>query len=164
MREMLRGQGQVEFSGAPLFGVCVCEPGLTPPLLAPGLCIFSDPGTLFLWIYWPSFNSASSSHGDAQHRAALNTYLSLAASVLTTVTVSSVIHKKGKLDMVSRGLWEGGGGGCSSYCCALLTPQRGRQLLDRHTQTWMLSTGRAVPAECPCPSRSLKCYEPTSAS
>lgn len=84
------------------------EPGLTLPLLAPGLCIFSNPGTLFLWIYWPSFNSASSFHGDAQHRAALNTYLSLAASVLTTVTVSSVINKKGKLDMVSRGLCGGG--------------------------------------------------------
>lgn len=69
----------------------------------------SDPGTLFLWIYWPSFNSASSFHGDSQHRAALNTYLSLAASVLTTVAVSSIIHKKGKLDMVSRGGLLGGG-------------------------------------------------------
>lgn len=86
----------------PLCGVC--DPGLTP-LLASGLCIFSDAGTLFLWIYWPSFNSASSFHGDSQHRAALNTYLSLVASVLTTVTVSSIIHKTGKLDMVSKGLW-----------------------------------------------------------
>ncbi|XP_021502717.1 ammonium transporter Rh type C [Meriones unguiculatus] len=62
--------------------------------------LFAMIGTLFLWVYWPSFNSASSAHGDTQHRAALNTYLSLAASVLTTVAVSSVVHKKGKLDMV----------------------------------------------------------------
>ncbi|XP_057612374.1 ammonium transporter Rh type C isoform X2 [Chionomys nivalis] len=61
--------------------------------------LFAMIGTLFLWIYWPSFNSASCSHGDTQHRAALNTYLSLAASVLTTVAVSSIIHKKGRLDM-----------------------------------------------------------------
>ncbi|CAJ0943935.1 unnamed protein product [Ranitomeya imitator] len=57
-------------------------------------------GTLFLWMFWPSFNSAISHHGDAQHRAAINTYCSLAASVLTTVAISSVVNKKGKIDMV----------------------------------------------------------------
>lgn len=68
--------------------------------LCPLACM-SDPGTLFLWMYWPSFNSAISSHGDAQHRAAINTYCSLAASVLTSVALSSALNKKGKLDMVS---------------------------------------------------------------
>ncbi|KAM4831077.1 ammonium transporter Rh type C [Urocitellus parryii] len=62
--------------------------------------LFSMIGTLFLWIFWPSFNSAMSYHGDAQHRAALNTYCSLAASVLTSVAMSSALNKKGKLDMV----------------------------------------------------------------
>nr|XP_008537139.1 PREDICTED: ammonium transporter Rh type C isoform X2 [Equus przewalskii] len=62
--------------------------------------LFAMIGTLFLWIYWPSFNSAVSSHGDAQHRAAINTYCSLAACVLTSVALSSALHKKGKLDMV----------------------------------------------------------------
>ncbi|NP_001076198.1 ammonium transporter Rh type C [Oryctolagus cuniculus] len=62
--------------------------------------LFAMIGTLFLWIYWPSFNSAMSNYGDAQHRAAINTYCSLAASVLTSVAMSSVLHKKGKLDMV----------------------------------------------------------------
>eukprot|EP00069_Balaena_mysticetus_P001735 bmy_15708T0 len=51
-------------------------------------------------MYWPSFNSAVSNHGDAQHRAAINTYCSLAACVLTAVALSSILHKKGKLDMV----------------------------------------------------------------
>lgn len=54
-------------------------------------------------MYWPSFNSAVSNHGDAQHRAVINTYCSLAACVLTAVALSSVLHKKGKLDMVSVG-------------------------------------------------------------
>lgn len=54
-------------------------------------------------MYWPSFNSAVSNHGDAQHRAAINTYCSLAACVLTAVALSSALHKKGKLDMVSSG-------------------------------------------------------------
>ncbi|XP_057576074.1 ammonium transporter Rh type C isoform X2 [Hippopotamus amphibius kiboko] len=62
--------------------------------------LFAMIGTLFLWMYWPSFNSAVSKHGDAQHRAAINTYCSLAASVLTAVALSSALHKKGKLDMV----------------------------------------------------------------
>ncbi|XP_015274733.1 PREDICTED: ammonium transporter Rh type C [Gekko japonicus] len=62
--------------------------------------LFSMIGTLFLWMYWPSFNSAISNHGDAQHRAAINTYCSLAACVLTTVAFSSVLEKKGRLNMV----------------------------------------------------------------
>lgn len=57
-------------------------------------------GTLFLWLFWPSFNSAISDHGDGQHRAAINTYLSLAATVLTTIAISSLFQKHGKLDMV----------------------------------------------------------------
>ena len=36
-------------------------------------------GTLFLWIYWPSFNSVLA-NGTGQERAILNTYLSLAAA------------------------------------------------------------------------------------
>lgn len=62
-------------------------------------------------MYWPSFNSAVSNHGDAQHRAAINTYCSLAACVLTAVALSSALHKKGKLDMVSEGAGTAGGPG-----------------------------------------------------
>ncbi|XP_044521382.1 ammonium transporter Rh type C [Gracilinanus agilis] len=62
--------------------------------------LFAMIGTLFLWMYWPSFNSAVSNHGDAQHRAAINTYCSLAACVLTSVALSSALQRKGKLDMV----------------------------------------------------------------
>lgn len=57
-------------------------------------------GTLFLWMFWPSFNSAITDHGDGQHRAAINTYLALASTVLTTVAISSLFQKHGKLDMV----------------------------------------------------------------
>ncbi|CAI9157639.1 unnamed protein product [Rangifer tarandus platyrhynchus] len=62
--------------------------------------LFAMIGTLFLWMYWPSFNSAISNHGDAQHRAVINTYCSLAACVLTSMALSSALHRKGKLDMV----------------------------------------------------------------
>ncbi|XP_020481324.1 rh family, C glycoprotein a [Labrus bergylta] len=62
--------------------------------------VFAMIGTLFLWMFWPSFNSAITDHGDGQHRAAINTYLALASSVLTAVAISSMSQKKGKLDMV----------------------------------------------------------------
>ncbi|KAF7224712.1 ammonium transporter Rh type C-like 2 isoform X1 [Nothobranchius furzeri] len=62
--------------------------------------VFAMIGTLFLWMFWPSFNSAIAGHGDGQHRAFINTYLSLAATVLTTFALSSLFQKHGKLDMV----------------------------------------------------------------
>ncbi|XP_041853922.1 ammonium transporter Rh type C-like 2 [Melanotaenia boesemani] len=62
--------------------------------------VFAMIGTLFLWMFWPSFNSAIAGHGDGQHRAAINTYLALASTVLTTVAISSLFQKHGKLDMV----------------------------------------------------------------
>ena len=57
-------------------------------------------GTLFLWVFWPSFNAALAP-GDDQHRAVINTYFSLAACVVTTVAMSVWLNKNSKLDMVS---------------------------------------------------------------
>ncbi|XP_049456907.1 rh family, C glycoprotein a [Epinephelus fuscoguttatus] len=62
--------------------------------------VFAMIGTLFLWMFWPSFNSAITDHGDGQHRTAINTYLALASCVLTTVAISSMSDKRGNLDMV----------------------------------------------------------------
>ncbi|XP_030645751.1 ammonium transporter Rh type C-like 2 isoform X1 [Chanos chanos] len=62
--------------------------------------VFAMIGTLFLWMFWPSFNSAITDHGDGQHRAAINTYLCLASCVLTTFAISSLFEKTGKVDMV----------------------------------------------------------------
>ncbi|XP_026167911.1 ammonium transporter Rh type C-like 2 [Mastacembelus armatus] len=62
--------------------------------------VFAMIGTLFLWMFWPSFNSAIANHGDGQHRAAINTYLALASTVLTAMAISSLFQKHGKLDMV----------------------------------------------------------------
>lgn len=67
-------------------------------------------------MYWPSFNSAISNHGDAQHRAVINTYCSLAACVLTSMALSSALHRKGKLDMVSGVGRANLGGSCGHNC------------------------------------------------
>ncbi|XP_072132552.1 ammonium transporter Rh type B [Mobula birostris] len=62
--------------------------------------LFAMIGAIYLWMFWPSFNSAVTSLGSAQHRTALNTYYSLAACTLSTFAVSSIVHGEGKLDMV----------------------------------------------------------------
>ncbi|NXY51079.1 RHBG protein, partial [Ceuthmochares aereus] len=54
-------------------------------------------GTLILWVFWPSFVAVLCQPGDAQHRAILNTFLAMSASAVTTVVVSSLLDKDGKL-------------------------------------------------------------------
>lgn len=51
-------------------------------------------------MFWPSFNSAITAHGDDQHRTAMNTYYSLAACTLSTYGMSALTAHDGKLDMV----------------------------------------------------------------
>uniref|UniRef100_A0A480M0K1 Ammonium transporter Rh type B n=1 Tax=Sus scrofa TaxID=9823 RepID=A0A480M0K1_PIG len=62
--------------------------------------LFAMIGTIFLWIFWPSFNSAPTPLGDGQHRTALNTYYSLTASTLSTFALSALVGRDGRLDMV----------------------------------------------------------------
>uniref|UniRef100_A0A673HV15 Ammonium transporter Rh type A n=2 Tax=Sinocyclocheilus rhinocerous TaxID=307959 RepID=A0A673HV15_9TELE len=62
--------------------------------------LFAMIGTVYLWMFWPSFNSAIAEPGDPQLRAVINTYFSLAACALAAYATSSLVEKKGKLDMV----------------------------------------------------------------
>uniref|UniRef100_A0A8D1DZD8 Ammonium transporter Rh type A n=1 Tax=Sus scrofa TaxID=9823 RepID=A0A8D1DZD8_PIG len=62
--------------------------------------LFAMIGTLFLWIFWPSFNSAIATPGDTQSRAIVNTYFSLAACVVTAYACSSLLEQNGKLNIV----------------------------------------------------------------
>ncbi|KAK4300274.1 hypothetical protein Pmani_027518 [Petrolisthes manimaculis] len=61
--------------------------------------LFAMLGTVFLWLYWPSFNAAAAP-GDDQHRAIINTYISLVACCFTTFALSSILQKEKKFDMV----------------------------------------------------------------
>ncbi|KAK1170320.1 ammonium transporter Rh type A-like [Acipenser oxyrinchus oxyrinchus] len=62
--------------------------------------LFAMIGTIFLWMFWPSFNSAIADEGEDQYRAVVNTYFSLAACVVAAYAISSFVEHKGKLDMV----------------------------------------------------------------
>lgn len=57
-------------------------------------------GTVFLWIYWPSFNSVLVSQAADQQRTVINTYFSLVGSCVTTFAISGAVDKERKLDMV----------------------------------------------------------------
>ncbi|XP_064267721.1 ammonium transporter Rh type A isoform X1 [Passer domesticus] len=59
--------------------------------------MFAMIGTLFLWLFWPSFNSAIA---EDQVTAIINTYYSLAACTVVTFALSSLVDKRGKFSMV----------------------------------------------------------------
>ncbi|NXS98999.1 RHBGB protein, partial [Jacana jacana] len=62
--------------------------------------VFSVAGTIYLWIFWPSFTSSTTVPNDAQPWAVLNTYFSLGASTLATFVLSPLLYKESTLQMV----------------------------------------------------------------
>ena len=62
--------------------------------------LFAMIGTLFLWLFWPSFNGALAA-GNAQYRAVINTYFAMTAGVLSTFIFSILFDAKRKVTMVS---------------------------------------------------------------
>ncbi|XP_077261192.1 rhesus blood group-associated glycoprotein Rh50 isoform X4 [Temnothorax americanus] len=61
--------------------------------------VFAMIGTVFLWLFWPSFNGAALT-GDDQQRAIINTLLSISASCVITFAVSALVSKDNKFNMV----------------------------------------------------------------
>ncbi|CAH2009113.1 unnamed protein product [Acanthoscelides obtectus] len=61
--------------------------------------LFAMIGTLFLWLYWPSFNAVDLT-GAEQQRAIINTYLSLAACCVLSFACSILTDNDKKLDMM----------------------------------------------------------------
>ncbi|NXP12403.1 RHAG protein, partial [Thinocorus orbignyianus] len=62
--------------------------------------MFAMIGTLFLWLFWPSFNSAIALEMAEQMKAIVNTYYSLAACAVVTFALSSLVDQRGKFSMV----------------------------------------------------------------
>ncbi|XP_053680936.1 ammonium transporter Rh type A [Anopheles nili] len=79
-------------------------------------------GTIFLWIFWPSFNSALVDGAD-QERAIINTYLSLAGATVATFVLSALVSHEHKLDMVHvQNSTLAGGVAVGSICNLLIHP------------------------------------------
>ncbi|XP_062977103.1 ammonium transporter Rh type A-like [Elgaria multicarinata webbii] len=77
-------------------GLQLGHPKETPSYISDLLSLV---GTMFLWVFWPSFVAVLAQPGHAQHRAVLHTWITLSASALTSFATSSLLEKKGKLNM-----------------------------------------------------------------
>ncbi|KAM3933486.1 RH-like protein isoform 2-T2 [Leptodactylus fuscus] len=63
--------------------------------------LFSILGTLFLWMFWPSFNSLMLTEPPHVRNAVYNTVFTLATSTVTVFSVSLLLNQKGKLKMIN---------------------------------------------------------------
>ena len=81
---------------------------------------FAMIGTLFLWLFWPSFNAAYFPENAFQRVLTIsNTIISLTGSCLTAFVVSILIRKRLNMDDVLNGTLAGGVAiGASSSVCA----------------------------------------------
>jgi len=61
--------------------------------------LFAMIGTIFLWMYWPSFNGALAV-GTNQHRAVINTILALSGSCVSAFLASYALRRERKFNMV----------------------------------------------------------------
>jgi len=61
--------------------------------------LFAMIGTLFLWMFWPSFNGALAV-GNAQHRVVINTVLALTNSCVSSIIFSKLLRPGHRLSMV----------------------------------------------------------------
>lgn len=61
--------------------------------------VFAMIGTLFLWMYWPSFNGALTSE-ERQMRVCINTVLSLCGSCVAAFIFSHILRREGRFNMV----------------------------------------------------------------
>ncbi|TKR88014.1 hypothetical protein L596_012323 [Steinernema carpocapsae] len=62
--------------------------------------LFSMIGTMFLWIFFPSFNAAVQQPEDARHRAIMNTYLAMSSCTMVTFIISSLADSLGRFNML----------------------------------------------------------------
>ncbi|NWT60956.1 RHL protein, partial [Erythrocercus mccallii] len=71
-------------------------PGLDKSRSSPKSELFSMLGTVFVWVFWPSFNSILAV---SKRKAVLNTYLALAVSAVAAFMLSALTSKDGKFRM-----------------------------------------------------------------
>ncbi|KAI1231143.1 hypothetical protein IHE44_0008076, partial [Lamprotornis superbus] len=71
-------------------------PGLDKNRSTPKSELFSVLGTVFVWMFWPSFNSVLA---ESKSQAVLSTYLALAVSAVAAFMLSALTSKDGKFRM-----------------------------------------------------------------
>jgi len=75
-------------------------------------------GSIFLWMFWPSFNGALA-EGTTQHRIMVNTTLAIVGSVLSACMTSRILFGKLDMEIVLNATLAGGvavGSSCDMVC------------------------------------------------
>lgn len=72
--------------------------GVKQPETSHKNALFAMVGTVFLWMYWPSFNAGALANPEDQVRAIVNTLLSIGSSTLAVFTFSHLLRGQ-KFDM-----------------------------------------------------------------
>jgi len=66
-------------------------------------------GTLFLWMFWPSFNGALAPQAmNSKHRVVINTVCALCASGLTAMATSAIFRGKFAMEDIQNATLAGG--------------------------------------------------------
>ena len=65
-------------------------------------------GSIFLWLYWPSFNGATAAQGDEQQRVICNTNLSIGAGCVAASLLSRIYYGKLEMTIVMNATLAGG--------------------------------------------------------
>ncbi|KAG8451587.1 hypothetical protein GDO86_003692 [Hymenochirus boettgeri] len=61
--------------------------------------LFSVLGTLFMWLFWPSYNALWITSNTERRNAIYNTYFALAASTVTVFSITTLLNPWAKLQM-----------------------------------------------------------------
>ena len=99
--EDLGGSDYIHLFGAS-FGIAaaaLCGYSAFPRSGRPSSTILAFGGALFLWVYFPSFNSALALSDAERIRASMNTHIALAASALSAFAISPLLNS-GRLEPV----------------------------------------------------------------
>ena len=76
-------------------------------------------GSLFLWMFWPSFNGVLAADGDQQNRIFCNTNLSIAAGCIGAAFVSRIFYNKLEMVIIMNATLAGGV--AIGTCCDIIT-------------------------------------------
>lgn len=82
--------------------------------------VFAMIGTVFLWMFWPSFNAGPSSNSMQQQRAIVNTVLSLCGSCVAAFLASYWFRRERKFNMVDIQNATLAGGVAMGTCCDMV--------------------------------------------
>uniref|UniRef100_A0A6I8P5B4 Ammonium transporter AmtB-like domain-containing protein n=1 Tax=Ornithorhynchus anatinus TaxID=9258 RepID=A0A6I8P5B4_ORNAN len=117
--------------------------------------LFSMLGALFLWMFWPTFNSVLLDVREAK-KAVFNTYYAIAASAVTAVALSAAAHSRGKINMFHVHNATLAGGVAVGPTAHLIESPALAMVLGLLAGSISILGAGCLPVRCPPPPRTLR--------